>query len=121
MFWYILAGAVLLICLHYWRNYNLAKTEDKDGFNNFYFEVELFLSQSPHYEDLVLPAQCFKEFLDASYLFCKAGYEADKSPRVIGALIAEAASRSTENVDSGIRFLEAGTAKIIRENQVAQG
>lgn len=73
----------------------------------YFAAIETFLRGCGHYEDVVLPAECFEDFLKASVRVYRAGYKAKQSPKVVGALIAEAANHYNTNPKLGLAYLHA--------------
>lgn len=73
----------------------------------YFTHVEAFLSGCGHFEDVVLPAQCCEEFFRASVRVYRAGYTVKLSPKVVGALVVEAANQYNMNPELGLFYLQA--------------
>lgn len=83
------------------------------GDEEVYFgEIEAFLRSCGYYEDIVLPAQCFEDFLKASRRVYRAGYKGKQSAQVVGALVADAANKFNVNPEFGLTFLRVLEKKI---------
>jgi len=73
---------------------------------NYIREVDKFMLSTGHYESLVIPAQDDDEFMEASINVYMAGYQTGSSPKVVGALITDAANKYKLNPEFGITFLD---------------
>lgn len=73
----------------------------------YFAAVEAFLGGCGHFEDVVLPAQCCEDFFEVSVRVYRAGYTAKLSPKVVGALIVEAANQYNTNPELGLAYLQA--------------
>lgn len=76
-------------------------------------EVNSFIQEVDHFDDMVFPAQKDKAFMAASANVYLAGYQTNSSPKVVGALIADGAHKYKTNPQLGIFFLNK-VAKDIR-------
>ncbi len=73
---------------------------------NYIRDVDKFILSTGYYESLVLPAQDNDEFMEASINVYMAGYQTGSSPKVVGALITDGASKYKQNSEFGIVFLD---------------
>jgi hypothetical protein len=83
----------------------------------YYQAIEDYLKDRGIYYDLVLPAQCIDEFMGASSKVYKAGYNSGMSPKVVGALIADAAKLYDKNPSAALAQLQGLEKKIRERNQ----
>lgn len=73
----------------------------------YFAAIEAFLSRCGHFEDVVLPAQYSEDFFEASVRVYRASYTAKLSPKVVGALMVEAANHYNTNPELGLAYLQA--------------
>ncbi len=69
-------------------------------------EAENFIREMGYYDDLVLPARIVPEFRAASARVYLAGFETKAPTKVVGALIADGASKYKLNPELGLLFLD---------------